>query len=119
MMARTLRQDEREIIRALLSSSPSRIRLASGLEEALVEDMADGGMGSIRFVRSHGDRAKMGMEFASADYLDADSVSVSITLNLDEEGQLFELDFWKVDFSPLMRYPRADELRMKPRPSTN
>ena len=29
----------------------------------------------------------------------------------DEYGELFELDFWKVDFSPLRRYPQPQDLR--------
>jgi hypothetical protein len=38
---------------------------------------------------------------------------VSVVVNLDNSDELLELDLWKVDFSPLKRYPRPEELRMK------
>jgi len=65
-------------------------------------------MGSIRFVRT--DARRFGKEVARAEYRDSDQVLVSITLNADTSGELFELDFWKVDFSPLKRYPRKEQL---------
>lgn len=69
--------------------------------------MQDGGVGSIRFV---GSQPPMGKEVAEAQYLDSDGVLVSIVINTDRNGQLFEVDFWKVDFSPLRRYPRPSDL---------
>jgi len=42
-----------------------------------------------------------------------DGVPVSIVLNTDSTGSLYEVDFWKVDFSPLLRYPRPSDLRIK------
>jgi hypothetical protein len=48
---------------------------------------------------------------AEAEYVDDDGVSVSIELNVDEKEELFELDFWKVDFSPLRRYPNPEDLK--------
>ena len=41
---------------------------------------------------------------------DADGVPVSAALNLDQDHHLFELDVWKVDFSPLQRWPTAQDL---------
>jgi hypothetical protein len=70
--------------------------------------MQDGGMGSIRFVGS-GARS-FGKALVEAQYLDSDGVLVSITVNVDHQGQLFELDFWKVDFSPLIRYPKPSDV---------
>lgn len=69
-------------------------------------------MGSIRFVQP--ESGSFGKAFAEAQYLDSDGVLVSIALNTDINGQLFELDFWKVDFSPLIRYPRPSDLVVKP-----
>jgi hypothetical protein len=40
-------------------------------------------------------------------------VLVSIAVNSDDRGELYEVDFWKVDFSPLRRYPNATDLRLK------
>jgi hypothetical protein len=112
-MARPLRVDERNVILEMLKASPSRERLANGLDAALVEDMDDGGMGSIKFVYSGNSERNMSFELASAEYRDEDGVPVSIALNMDQFGDLFELDFWKVDFSPLLRYPRVEQVKTK------
>jgi hypothetical protein len=74
--------------------------------------MGDGGMGSIRFFSSEIGR-RMGVAVAEAEYTDDDGVLVSIVLNTDFNGRLFEVDFWKVDFSPLRRYPSPSDLRLQ------
>jgi len=40
-------------------------------------------------------------------------VPVSVGLYLDQFGDLFELDVWKVDSSPLIRYPHPDDFEVK------
>jgi hypothetical protein len=72
-------------------------------------DMKDGNMGSIRFARD-GPRV-LGKVLAEAQYTGEDGVCVSIAINADNKGDLFEVDFWKVDFSPLKRYPNRSDLR--------
>lgn len=67
-------------------------------------------MGGIRFV---GPQSRVfGRTLAEAQYVDSDGVLVSILVNADQDGQLFEVDFWKVDFSPLKRYPAAQDLKI-------
>jgi hypothetical protein len=83
----------------------------------MVEDMNDGGMGSVRFIYPDSQIRKMSFELASADYCDDDGVPVSIALNIDDRGDLFELDFWKVNFSPLLKYPKVKEIKVKARAS--
>lgn len=39
-----------------------------------------------------------------------DGVGVWLALLVDTHGGLFEVDMWKVDLSPLLRYPRRDQL---------
>jgi hypothetical protein len=56
----------------------------------------------------------MGRELIAVGYTDEDDVPVSISLNLDEHGGLFEIDIWKVDFSPLRRYPSPSDLNLHP-----
>lgn len=56
----------------------------------------------------------MGRELVTAEYIDEDQIPVLISVNLDEEGDLFELDFWKVNFAPLKRYPRPEEIHAAP-----
>lgn len=67
-----------------------------------VEDMWDGGMGGIRFVSDRTARL-LGRDLATETFVDADGVDVIATLSLDNYGDLFELDLWKVDFSPIVR----------------
>lgn len=111
MKDRALRQDERVVIEAMLENQGILDSFAELLCRARVIDMQDGGMGSIRFEPS-GSR-RYGKTLAEAQYVDEDGVLVSIALNADEDGNLFELDMWKVDFSPLVRYPQVSDLEYK------
>lgn len=79
-------------------------RILALLPTAEVEEMDDGGMGSLRFVSSKPNR-RLGKVVAELLYHDEDEVPVLATLYLDTEGELYELDSWKVDFSPLKRIP--------------
>lgn len=83
------------------------------LRSSIVEDMADGGMGSIRFVHGANMLHLLGRTVTKAGYLDADGVIVSITVNLDSQGSIYEVDFWKTDFSPLLKYPVPQQLQLK------
>ncbi len=76
-----------------------------------VADLKDGGMGSITFdIEKTESRFK---QVAAAEYRDFDGVLVDIELTIDKNGKLFELDFWKVDFSPLQVYPTFEKIRIK------
>lgn len=103
-MPRPLAPEERDLIIYILGQS-SHLRG----DFRLVEDMKDGRMGSLRFVGSH-DR-RFGECVGEAEFDDADGVTVSVALNADQRGELFELDVWKVDFSPLQRIAAVGELR--------
>lgn len=63
--------------------------------------MDDGGMGSIRFESKKPGR-RLGSDLARETFVDEDGVEVIATLSLDNYGDLFELDIWKVDFSPVV-----------------
>lgn len=104
---RPLRKEEHDLIVSLLSKA--QVEAADTVNDAdRVTDMADGRMGGIRFIRP--DQRHFGKELARGEYLDSDGILVSVALNSDNHGDLFELDFWKVDFSPLKRYPRPEDL---------
>jgi hypothetical protein len=109
---RPLTEREKALTLALLGSRSDN--LSRRLDGASVHDMADGGMGSIRFLSSNREQtAKLGKTVAEAQYIDSDGVAVQIAVNLDEDGELFELDFWKVDFSALRAYPDPNQLKIK------
>ena len=80
------------------------------IPDALVEDLVDGGMGSVRFHAARQGKRGFGRQIGEATFVDEDGVVVSATLNLDQHGDLFELDLWKVDNSPLRRYPNANNI---------
>jgi hypothetical protein len=47
-------------------------------------------------------------------FLDEDGVLVTASLNATHEGKPAELDIWKVDFSPLKRWPTDSEILTSP-----
>ena len=72
-----------------------------------VSPMPDGGMGSL-FLYLAPPRAlarRFGREISQHRFQDEDGIEVIASLNIDQEGNLFELDIWKVDYSPLLRFP--------------
>ena len=103
-MPRPLTSKERDLV-AFIQGQHSPLRGHFGL----VEEMSDGGMGSLLFAGSV-DR-RFGECIGEAEFNDADGVLVSVALNVDQRGELFELDLWKVDFSPLQRIAALGELR--------
>ena len=108
---RPLREEERQLIGSLLPGISASAALEDTLLASCVTDMHDGGMGGIRFVQP--EPGTFGKTLAEAQFVDSDGVLVSVALNADRNGRLFELDFWKVDFSPLRRYPKPSDLVVK------
>jgi hypothetical protein len=106
---RPLRRIERELIERMLAGKNGNSN--TELSSALVEDMQDGGMGSILFLTPGKLARHFGQAVAKAEYIDEDGVPVSIVINVDQDGELYEVDFWKVDFSPLRRYPKISEIK--------
>ena len=108
---RPLRLEEESLVRALLQRVTGGEQLLRQLECAQVRDMDDGGMGSLQFA---GDEPRsLGSCLVEAEYLDRDGVPVSIALNVDTNGLLYELDMWKVDFAPLQEYPDLKRVTIK------
>ena len=108
---RPLRLDEDSFIRALLRRARDGERLRLQLERAQVLDMNDGKMGSVQFV-GHDNRF-LGSCLVEAQYVNLDGVPVSIVLNADTTGQLYELDIRKADFPPLQAYPVFERVTVK------
>jgi hypothetical protein len=76
-----------------------------------VLELKDGKMGSISFDLQK--KKTRHRQIVEAEYLDSDGILVSIELTEDSEGNLYELDLWKVDFNPLITYPTFDKVRIK------
>jgi hypothetical protein len=76
-------------------------------ESLMVCSMNDGGMGSL-YLFSKGEANKnriFGKTVSDFQFKDLDGVDVIVSLNVDDEGDLFELDIWKTDFSKLIKLP--------------
>jgi len=65
-----------------------------------VENVEVVGFGGVVFLSST--TQVFGSDIATAMLADADGVPVRVTLCLDNQDQLFELELWKVDFSPII-----------------
>ena len=74
-----------------------------------VEELPDSGMGSLAIGKFYESR-RFGKEVASCQFSDSDNVVVSATLNVDEAGELYELDVWKTDSKPLIRWPAIEDI---------
>lgn len=77
------------------------------INSIMVSPMNDSGMGSLLiFTENFNNNERFyGDTIGEYNFKDEDGVSVSITLNVDADDDLFELDIWKVDFSKLLKLP--------------
>ncbi len=78
-------------------------------DRLMVMSMDDGGMGSLKLHltgHTRGDKsAPCTRPFVV--FKDVDEMEVWATMHFDENGLPYELDMWKVDFSPLQRIPEV------------
>ncbi|MTJ79396.1 MAG: hypothetical protein F8N37_00005 [Telmatospirillum sp.] len=83
---RKLREEEKLLIGKMAGSSTAENEVLHRIVDVCVEDMKDGGMGSIRFHYDGGAKRVFGRNVSEATYRDADGVVVSIALNIDQFG---------------------------------
>ena len=110
---RILTDAEKMLIAAMVKDLPIEPTVLSALHDARVEEMNDGGMGSLRFIHSVAAGFKGLAQVREATFADRDGVSVSITLNVDGDGRLFELDVFKADNSPLRTFPAPEDTHIR------
>ncbi len=102
---RKIRPNERDLILFLLEKLNLNVANYPINEE--VFEYEGGKMGSISL--NNNPDAYAG-DLIQVEYIDTDNTSVMITLTHDTEGQLLDLDFWKTDFSKLLKYPSVEEI---------
>ncbi|RYY65682.1 MAG: hypothetical protein EOO12_06305 [Chitinophagaceae bacterium] len=105
MQPRPIRQDEQALIEHLL------LQIGAGSAYHIpgeVEDLDDGGMGSIQLSRN-GQHAG---DLVKVNYIDEDGQAVLIVLTRNQFDELFDLDIWKVDFTPLRRFPKPGQVTL-------
>lgn len=108
---RDLREDESNLLITMLGATARTEPLITNLAGRQVYEMNDGCMGSLRFVGT--DDRKFGSITAEATFHDEDGIPVSAAVIVDQRGDLYELDLFKADFSPLRRIPALGERQIK------
>src|SRR5436305_1912821 len=101
MAPRPIRPEERALIEHLLGLIKGGNRYRIPQE---VDNLGDTGIQ----LSSRGEHAD---DLVEADYKDTDGRDVLITLTTNQYDELYELDIWKTDFSPLQRYPEPDKVK--------
>jgi hypothetical protein len=101
---RNLKKEEHDLIVFLLKDNPIYKGSINELSECTVQEMDDGGMGSLRFQYNDEKMRKFHKQIANISILDVDEVPVSFAINVDDNGDLFELDVFKGDFLPLKQF---------------
>ena len=99
MSARRLNENEKQLIQRMLAGLSEGRDIVASLDSYEVEEMNDGGMGSLRVVAPNKYNRKFGNVLAECELKDEDGVPILVSIFLDSQGKLFELDVWKVDFS--------------------
>jgi hypothetical protein len=106
MPLRQLTKGEETLLSYLVSQSTIKIG-SEWKTNLLVAPMDDGGMGSLLLFPEgkHREHRRFGQTVAEYQFKDADGIDVLASLNLDENGELFEMDIWKTTFDPLLEFP--------------
>ena len=105
---RKIRENEKELIIFLLEKLNLNI-IDYPINEEVFE-YEGGKMGSISLNNNPDDYAG---DLIQVEYVDTDNIPVMITLTHNAEGQLLDLDFWKTDFSKLLKYPTIGEITLQ------
>ncbi len=98
---------EQQLIELLINKSSMNIR-CNWKESLWVKPMKDGEMGSLLLFPNGKieENRLFGKCVSEHQFTDKDGVEVIAALNIDNEGELFEIDIWKTDFSPLISLPK-------------
>lgn len=74
-----------------------------------VYEYEGGKMGSINFDNDNTENY-LG-DLMVVEFKDEDEIRVVVTLTIDKDKKLLDLDFWKEDFSALKRYPTPEQVQ--------
>ena len=105
--SRKLSEQEAKLLELLIKKANLDLPLQKWEHELTAQSMNDSGMGSITLYPEGDENIKriFGYQASEHKFIDADGVEVIASLNLDKEGNVFELDIWKTNFAPLIRIP--------------
>ena len=99
-------REELQLLEFMLNKAHIKVLYKPWKNRVLVVPMQDGGMGSLRWCLTGVPYEQSPpLHFAvDHEFLDTDKVPVLVTLYIDNRQQVFELDVWKADFSPLVAF---------------
>lgn len=102
---RHLRKPEIGLVSLLLGKAGDTGTLLDRLGSLDVREMSDGGMGSLYFVSAtkSPEQRRFGQRIAEVQFNDVDGVAIIASLNVDQDGDLYELDVWKTDYTPVIQ----------------
>jgi hypothetical protein len=99
--------EQEERLLELLVKKSSVILPDNWKNNLLVHPMDDGEMGSL-YLFPNGkviEGRTLGEQVSEFQFTDLDGIEVIASLNIDENGELFELEIWKTDFGRLIKFP--------------
>jgi hypothetical protein len=95
---------EIKLVETLINKSS--LKFLNWKNKLMVTEMNDGGMGSLTLLPNgfYEKKERFAKQISEYEFLDIDGILVSAALYIDEiSNELYELDIWKVDFSPLIK----------------
>lgn len=106
MLIRKPTLPEKKLLELLVSKSIVSVP-ANWREDLMVSPLDDGDMGSLRLFPKGNplEERKFGQQISDFQFKDLDGVEVIASLNLDSNGDLYELDIWKTNFDKLIMLP--------------
>jgi len=100
-------REEEELIDLLIKRSSRKFDF-NWKEMITVHSMDDGGMGGliISVDKENEQNRLFGEQISEYHFVDNDGVDVIASLNIDNKGNLFELDIWKTNYKKLIKFPK-------------
>jgi len=103
---RKINNTEKAILEYLVKQSS--LQLPNEWNQNLfVQPMDDGGMGSFLIYQNESEvvtQRNFGKQVSEFEFVDDDGVLVLVTLYVDEESKLLEVDVWKTDYNPVINF---------------
>ena len=103
-----MRPDEQALLEFLLARADEGSFVPANLETLEVVPMNDGGMGSLLLIPCGvGQPRRYRADVALERFLDSDGIPIFVSLFVDEQKCLFEIDICKGDLSPVVQFPQC------------
>jgi hypothetical protein len=106
MLSKIRKPTDLEIKLIEILINKSSLKFPNWQNKLMVKEMNDGNMGSLTLFPNgfYEKKKRFAKQISEYEFLDIDGILVSAALYIDEiSNELYELDVWKVDFSPLIK----------------